>query len=156
MTAVTYLRPISCQALGLASLTMRTGSMAALLLLTMVSWVGSFAQVSPTSDGAKNESQRTSLGAHSAHDCCGSLQILPTKPVLPLKPASMPCGDEHPCCVRPGPQTTPNLPSTLEQQKLVVRRFAAVTVMSEEARAASEPEWRAFTRRLEFNTVLRI
>src|ERR1700747_93044 len=101
---------------------MRTRSMAALLLLTIVSWAGSFAQVPGGRDHLEGVRQRTSPSVHRAHDCCGSLQILLTKPALPFKPASMPCGDEHPCCVRPAPQTTPILPSTFGHKKLVVAR----------------------------------
>jgi hypothetical protein len=130
--------------------------MAALLLLTMVSWVGSFAQVSSAADRARDVSQGTSSSAHHAHDCCGSLRTLLKKPALPVNPVSMPCGDEHPCCVRPGPQTTPNLPSVFGYQKVAIARFAAVPVSSEKACIAFEQERRVPLSRLEFSTVLRI
>jgi hypothetical protein len=60
--------------------------MAALLLLTIVSWAGSFAQVPGGRDHLDGVRQRTSPSVHRAHDCCGSLQILLTKPALPSNP----------------------------------------------------------------------
>ena len=130
--------------------------MAALLLLTMVSWVGSFAQASGTPGRAQEVSQGTSSSIHHAHDGCGSLRTLLTKPALPVNPASMPCGDEHPCCVRPGPQTTPNLPSTFGQAKLRIACFALLPTSSEEANIAFEQEHRVPPSRLAFRMVLRI
>lgn len=90
--------------------------MAALLALTLVSWVGSFAQAT---DGGLNPIARGPkpvATGHRDHDCCGHQKAQPASTALPFQPAGMPCGDEHPCCVRPIPQNVPSLPSTSNHQ----------------------------------------
>jgi len=134
---------------------MRSRPMAAFLVLMMVSWVGSFAQTADTSVQTSPVAQSTPDGHHT-HNCCGPLGAFLVRPTLPEKPAGMPCGDEHPCCVRPGPQNTPNLPSSCGQQESSegsVRVFAA----SEEDPMKTEADGQTSTRRtFKFSTVLRI
>src|SRR5580700_539325 len=94
------------------SAAMRSRPMAALIALTLVSWVGSFAQAT---DGALNQavaSPKPVAVDHHEHECCGHQKAQPAGEALPFQPAGMPCGNEHPCCIRPMPQNVPGLPST--------------------------------------------
>lgn len=129
--------------------------MAALLVLTMVSWVGSFAQTADTSAHAKPVAQFTP-DSYPAHSCCAPLQEIMER-FIPNNPAGMPCGDEHPCCVRPEPQNTPNLPSSCKQQESSLEESAIVFVVAEDDPILIEAHRRISTPRpLKFSTVLQI
>jgi hypothetical protein len=98
------------------SAAMRTRPMAVLMALTLVGWVGSFAQAM---DGALDQivcKPKPVATDYHEHDCCGHRKAQPAGEAFPFQPAGMPCGDEHPCCVRPIPQNVPSLPSTSNQQ----------------------------------------
>jgi len=89
--------------------------LAATLVLTLLSWLGALAQPMPHEHG-KASVAATAPAAHdhnAIHRCCQPPRAF-SFPVamLPLVPANMPCGGEHSCCIRPGPQNSPNLPST--------------------------------------------
>jgi hypothetical protein len=53
----------------------------------------------------------------SAHKCCHSSSVTHFEIAMPLLPANLPCGDEHVCCVRPGPANFAEVPSTSGQQR---------------------------------------
>jgi hypothetical protein len=90
--------------------------MAALLVFTMASWVGSFAQTD-SNDHRRADSaiaqQRPSRHKQAHHCCIPSIEVA-VEAILPATP--LPCGHEHRCCIRPGP-VTPKLPSTPVDQK---------------------------------------
>ena len=94
--------------------------MAALMVLTVVSWVGSYAQIVPPSqDGAERPAQAVSKN-QLKHDCCPPHQQHPFfEAALPSQPAGMPCGGGHSCCINPAPESTPELPSQCARQRPV-------------------------------------
>jgi len=86
--------------------------LAATLVLTLLSWLGALAQPMPDEQGRPEWPRRGQApNDHNAiHRCCqpGAFSF----PVAThLVPANMPCGGEHSCCIRPGPQGSPNLSS---------------------------------------------
>jgi len=91
--------------------------MAALLVFTFVSWVGSFGQATDGVASQRASAPKPDAIQHHPHDCCEHRRTFPTA-ALPAQPAGMPCGNERSCCVRPGPQNVPNLPSACSQQLL--------------------------------------
>src|ERR1700746_4028065 len=88
----------------------------AALLMLMLCGVGAFAQ--PLSVERLAVAQAPS--AHddtSSHKCCHSSSTPNFEIAKSLPPVSMPCGGEHPCCVRPGPANFAEVPSTEGQQR---------------------------------------
>jgi hypothetical protein len=86
--------------------------LAATLVLTLLSWLGALAQPMPDEQGRPEWPRRGQApNDHNAiHRCCqpGAFSF----PVAThLVPANTPCGGEHSCCIRPGPQGSPNLSS---------------------------------------------
>jgi hypothetical protein len=135
-----------------AVLAMRSRPMAALLVLTMVSWVGSFAQTAGTPAHAKPVAQFTP-DSHATHNCCAPL----LERFIPDKPEGMPCGDTHPCCVRPELQNTPNLPSSCKQQESSLEESAILFVVAEDDPILVEAHRQISTPcPLKFSTVLQI
>ena len=123
MIPVTYLRTIFWDPVPelirismSGSAAMRTRPMAALMALTLVSWVGSFAQATDGSLTQVAASPKPAATDYHEHDCCGHRKAQPGGKALPFQPAGMPCDDEHPCCVRPIPQNVPSLPSPSNHQ----------------------------------------
>ena len=136
-------------------LAMRPRPMAALLVLTMVSWVGSFAQTAGTSAHAKPVAQFTP-DSHATDNCCPPLQEILER-FIPDKREGMPCGDTHPCCVRPELQNTPNLPSSCKQQESSLEESAIFFVVAEDDPILVEAHRQISTPRpLKFSTVLQI
>lgn len=93
---------------------MRKQATTALLMLALASWGTSLAQAAERTHA--NAVAKTKTIAWRSHDCCAHQAVFLATLALPLQPAGMPCGSEHPCCVRPAPQNVPNLPSAFSQQ----------------------------------------
>jgi hypothetical protein len=88
--------------------------LAATLVLTLLSWLGALAQPRPDEHGDAGVAA-TAPAAHdqnAIHRCCQPAGASSFPVAMPLVPANMPCGGEDSCCIRPGPQNSPNRPST--------------------------------------------
>jgi hypothetical protein len=136
---------------------MRTRPMAALLVLTLVSWVGSFAQASEGVHPAPI--QQKPIRHQHGHHCCWPQQVVMVQPALPPQPAGRPCGNEHPCCVRPAPENTPSLPSTFGPQRPAGKALATLFFAPNigPSRRLPEPERRhTLGNHSQFSTILRI
>lgn len=89
---------------------MRTRIIAALIVVSTVCWSMAPAASSLTLRWPSPSTKSKSASAHQ-HDCCpqprGSFVpvLLATVP-----PATMPCGNEHPCCMQQSPDRSPALP----------------------------------------------
>jgi hypothetical protein len=103
----------SCQAEQVAGSGMKHRFIAALLLASLalssvpVSLASSLAAGSST---AVKPAEPSSSNPHD-HSCCPGVHSTFVPPVyVKLAPADLPC-DEHPCCVKPGPENPPSLPA---------------------------------------------
>jgi hypothetical protein len=132
--------------------------MAALIALTLVSWVGSFAQ---SADGALDQivsKPKPGAADHRGHDCCAHQKGFPTIAAIPVQPADMPCGDEQPCCVRPVPQNVPNLPTGNGQRPPAeqIRAFRVDASLAPDRIVAASENPRTPRDPSQLSTVLRI
>jgi len=86
---------------------MRNRFIAAVVVASLASWSGS------TSLAATLEAWSTPI-SHAAphHSCCpdGHKQLVPAI-FFAITPATAPCGNQHPCCVKPVPESSPLLPT---------------------------------------------
>jgi len=80
---------------------MRTRVIAALLLFilsgSMQAFAPSYAHHAPAAAAKHHNDSHTTM-----HSCCPGVHgssLLRT--IVPLQPASLPCGDSHPCCANP-------------------------------------------------------
>jgi hypothetical protein len=85
---------------------------AALLLGSLLWWsvplvFAAKALLAQESAQAAQKSSPSSPAPAHKHDCCPGFHPAFSSPVFIKGPASLPCGDEHPCCVRPRPDNTP-------------------------------------------------
>jgi len=94
-------------------------SIASVVLATLCWLSVPFAFGSPQAS-AVNRVYRDSSSAHD-HSCCPGFhpRITPTL-FLAINSTAMPCGEQHPCCVRQAPSN----PSTLPVETKVVRPVA--------------------------------
>ena len=110
MIAVTDFRRHSChhdEGSG-----MRTRVICALLLFTLSGWVQAFAQ-SHLRHAATAKPQGAPHSHSQSHSCCPGVRdssLLPA--ILPLQPASLPCGNSHPCCASRESNNPPSLTAT--------------------------------------------
>lgn len=85
--------------------------LAAALLASMLSW--SMHPLLPSSllfsPHAPRRAETTSAHQHSC--CPGAHTQVASFLMAPLPPASMPCGDRHPCCMQQGSDNAPALPA---------------------------------------------
>jgi hypothetical protein len=86
------------------------------LLMLMLSATGAFAQRPPV---PPSTTRMPSVHVHApeAHPCCHSNATAHFETAMPFPPADMPCGNEHACCVSPGPANLAEVPSTSVQQR---------------------------------------
>src|SRR6266567_1311464 len=89
---------------------MKNRFIAALMLACLAMWSVPGAVAASSSSTAQKSGQPVSERNHS---CCPSVhsRFVPPLFVKP-GPASMPCGEQHPCCARQGPENLPSLPAT--------------------------------------------
>ena len=86
---------------------MKSRFIAALMLATLALWeraagMGGFLLCYAGEEAAGHD-----------HSCCPKVHSRFVPPVFVKPgPASMPCGDQHPCCAKPGPENPPSLPAT--------------------------------------------
>lgn len=88
------------------------------------------------SAGVAPHSSRQRVSTAPDHSCCpGSHLTLPVQLVLEPQ-APMPCGEQHPCCVRPGRENPASLPATtsssipFQQVAVAVLERSQPTVLS--------------------------
>src|SRR5580765_7879835 len=88
---------------------MKSRFIAALMLATLALCSAPAAWAAPSS----SDTDKTNQAAGQDHSCCprGHSRFVPPVFVKPA-PASMPCGDQHPCCAKQGPENSPSLPAT--------------------------------------------
>jgi hypothetical protein len=85
---------------------------AALVLASLSCWSIPFALASSPQADSSSRSQKQKHAAD--HACCPHLssRSLPEL-FVNLAPGRMPCGSEHPCCVKQAPSESPALPATI-------------------------------------------
>lgn len=74
----------------------------------------------------------------SAHKCCHSSSGPRVDVAIPPSPANMPGGNEHACCMRPGPENVAESPSTSGRQRPEVERREAIRLHWDCSRFMSE------------------
>lgn len=92
---------------------MKKRFIAAVVLASVGLWSVPVALASPPQSRSSTE-QKLAHPSSAGHDhsCCPGVtsRFVPPLFVAPA-PASIPCGDEHPCCANPGPENPPSLPA---------------------------------------------
>jgi hypothetical protein len=67
----------------------------------------------PRAWAASSSATQAKSAAGHDHSCCPKVHSRFVPPVFVKPgPASMPCGDQHPCCAKQGPENPPSLPAT--------------------------------------------
>lgn len=93
---------------------MKKRCIAALVVVALAWWSVPVALASPTQAhpfASPEPDQRAAPKAHD-HSCCPGLHSLfATLALVRVAPAAMPCGDQHPCCTKQGPDNLPSLPA---------------------------------------------
>ena len=85
---------------------------AALVLTALAGWSVQGALAASSSSIAEKSAQQAAVSEQD-HSCCPGVhsRFVPPLFVKP-GPASMPCGEQHPCCAKQGPENPPSLPAT--------------------------------------------
>src|SRR6266568_295718 len=100
---------------------MKKRFIAALVLTVLAVWSVPGALAASSSSMAQKSGQQA---GEQDHSCCPGVhsRFVPPLFVKP-GPASMPCGEQHPCCAKQGPENPPSLPATT---KLAAPGFGGV------------------------------
>src|SRR3974390_1392996 len=90
---------------------MKSRLIAALILVSLLWWSIPAAFASSATTLAQDQTTQPSSNTHD-HSCCpgAHARFIPPLFVKP-GPAPIPC-EEHPCCVKHGPENPPSLPGT--------------------------------------------
>jgi hypothetical protein len=84
---------------------------AALVLTALAGWSVPGSLAASSSSIAEKSGQQAAASEHD-HLCCPGVhsRFVPPLFVKP-GPASVPCGEQHPCCAKPGSENPPSLPA---------------------------------------------
>ena len=124
VTPVTDRHRLSCQA-GSVIPHIIGRKLAAGVVMLVLTVSGTFVRMPGSPDSLHVAVLKSSPGSqfNTGHPCCHSSAAASFEIALP---ASMPCGSEHACCLRPAPTNSANLPSTRSGQRSETRPAAWV------------------------------
>jgi len=84
---------------------------AAAVLASLFGWSVPLAQAWSGPEMARTGIASSASSAHD-HSCCPGVNSQFVRPIfVNFAPASMPCGDDHPCCAQHGPDNPASLPA---------------------------------------------
>ena len=93
----------------------------AVLLIVALSAAGALAQTIDSPIVNDQSTEKPSPVSHvqpaMSHRCCHSAAAPRIEINLPPLPSGLPCGGQHSCCLRPAPANSPEIPTTLGQQR---------------------------------------
>jgi len=89
---------------------MKKRFIAAIVLASLALWSAPASAQQPSAMNAEKPARQA--GSTHDHSCCPGIhsRFVPPLFVAPA-PAAMPCGEQHPCCAQPAPQSSPALPA---------------------------------------------
>jgi hypothetical protein len=85
----------------------------AIVLASLGVWSVPVTLASPLPSGsstAKKPSQQSSASMHD-HSCCPGIPSQFVPPLFVTPAPVLPCGNQHPCCAKQGPENPPSLPA---------------------------------------------
>lgn len=132
---------------------------AALVVASTICW--SLAPVSSSLVLRASRSNNVKSVSTHQHDCCPHGKK-PTIPVMlaALSPATMPCGDQHPCCIQQAPDRSPALPVAKADSRPDSTNFTLIVASASYGSSLTAnietPREPAFESALPQSTVLRI
>src|SRR5580692_4609305 len=109
---------------------MRRRILASAVLASMLCWSMASLVASPLAMRSWLARAATAISEAHQHSCCPRSHSRWAQFVLAaLPPMTMPCGNQHPCCVQQGPENSPALPA-LRNDSRPDSRFLAVGIDS--------------------------